>query len=97
MASAPNGEGSATVDGDTGDWSLGDDFFADMTDAARDAMPVRAKFYPSTTATRTLYALVLAQGDEQVRQDRTDEAYVSIDGTKLIDSTHGPGLRVGQR
>ena len=89
LAASPN-EGSATVDGATGDWSLGGDFFADMTDAGSPDAAVRAKLYLKYDCdTETLSALVLAQGDEQVRQDRTDEAYVMIDGEKVIDSTHG--------
>ena len=45
-AAAPHpSAGSATVDGSTADWSLGADFFADMTDAGVDGRPVRAKLY----------------------------------------------------
>jgi hypothetical protein len=86
LAASPS-EGSATVDGATGDWSLGADFFADMTDAGDGDRPVRAKLYLKYDCdSETLFALVLSQGDEKVRQDRPDEAYVSIDGDKVIDS-----------
>lgn len=86
LAASPN-EGSATVDGATGDWSLGADFFADMTDAGDAGSPVRAKLYLKYDCdSETLFALVLSQGEEQVRQDRPDEAYVAIDGEKVIDS-----------
>jgi hypothetical protein len=89
LAASPN-EGTATVDGATGDWSLGADFFADMTDAGHPDAAVRAKLYLKYDCdSETLFALVLAQGDEQVRQERTDEAYIMIDGKKVIDSTHG--------
>jgi hypothetical protein len=89
LAASPN-EGTATVDGATGDWSLGADFFADMTDAGHPDAAVRAKLYLKYDCeSETLFALVLAQGEEQVRQERTDEAYIMIDGTKVIDSTHG--------
>jgi hypothetical protein len=85
MAAAPN-SGSATVDGATGDWSLGADFFADMADAGRDDVPVRAKLYLKYDCeTETLFALVLSEGDEKVRQDRPDEAYIAIDGEKVIE------------
>jgi hypothetical protein len=90
-AAAPTpADGSATVDGSTGDWSLGSTFFSDMTDAGVDGRPVRAKLYLQYDCdAESLYALVLVQGDEKGRQTRTDEAYVMIDGKKIIDSTHG--------
>ena len=90
-AAAPNpAAGSATVDGSTADWSLGATFFADMTDAGVDGRQVRAKLYLKYDCdSEKLYALVLAVSPEQVRQKRTDEAYINIDGTKIIDSTHG--------
>jgi hypothetical protein len=90
-AAAPHpSEGSATVDGSTGDWSLSTDFFSDMTDAGVATRPVRAKLYLQYDCeSEVLYALVLAQGGERVRQDRTDEAYIRIDGSgKLISATH---------
>jgi hypothetical protein len=90
-AAAPNpSEGSATVDGSTGDWSLSGDFFSDMTDAGVATRPVRAKLYLKYDCeSEVLYALVLAQGDEKARQDRTDEAYIRINASgKLISATH---------
>ncbi len=92
FAAAPHpSEGSATVDGSIADWSLSGDFFSDMTDAGVAGRPVRAKLYLKYDCdTEVLYALVLAQGDEQVRQDRPDEAYLRIDATgKLISATQG--------
>lgn len=90
-AAAPTpAEGSATVDGSTADWSLGATFFSDMSDAGVDGRQVRAKLYLQYDCdAEKLYALVLVQGDEKGRQTRTDEAYVMIDGKKVIDSTHG--------
>ena len=89
MAAQPH-SGSATVDGATGDWSLGADFFANMTDAGHANAAVRAKLYLKYDCdSEKLFALVLAQNGEQVRQKRTDEAYIMIDGKKIIDSTHG--------
>jgi hypothetical protein len=87
MAAPPNpSPGSATVDGDISDWSLADDFFADMTDGGNPDKPARAKLYLRYDCdSETLFALVLALGDEKARQDRPDEAYLQIDGSKLID------------
>jgi hypothetical protein len=86
LAAAPNpSPGSATVDGATGDWSLAADFFADMTAGGNASAEVRGKLYLKYDCdSETLFALVLAQGGEKVRQDRPDEAYVAIDGSKLI-------------
>lgn len=91
LAAAPTpAAGSATVDGNTGDWSLGADFFGDMNDGV-DGHPVRAKFYAKYDCdAEVLYGLVLVQGDEQARQDRPDEAYITIDGSgKLTDPSDG--------
>ena len=89
MAAQPNA-GSATVDGATGDWSLGADFFANMTDAGHADAQVRAKLYLKYDCdSEKLFALVLAQNGEQVRQKRIDEAYIMVDGKKIIDSSHG--------
>jgi hypothetical protein len=91
FAAAPNpSAGSATVDGDISDWSLGDDFFADMTDGGNPDTPVRAKLYLRYDCeSETLFALVLAQGDEKARQDRPDEAYIRIDGSGKLISPNG--------
>ena len=91
LAAAPDpSPGSATVDGNTGDWSLGADFFSDMNDGV-DGHPVRAKFYARYDCDEeVLYGLVVVQGDEKARQDRPDEAYITIDGSgKLTDPTDG--------
>jgi len=92
LAAAPNpSPGSATVDGATGDWSLGADFFADMTDAGDPERPVRATFYLRYDCdAEVLYGLVLAQNGEKARQDRPDEAYIRIDGAgKLTQPADG--------
>lgn len=91
MAAAPTpNDGTATVDGSIGDWSLGADFFADMTAGGVAGRDVRAKLYLKYDCdAEVLYALVLAQGDEKARQDRPDEAYINIDGSNKINSTHG--------
>ncbi len=91
MAAAPTpNEGSATVDGAIGDWSLSADFFADMTAGGVAGRDVRAKLYLKYDCdAEVLYALVLAQGDEKARETRPDEAYINIDGSNKINSTHG--------
>lgn len=91
MAAAPTpNAGSATIDGAIGDWSLGADFFADMTAGGNPTAAVRAKLYLKYDCdSETLAALVLIQGDEKARQDRPDNAYINIDGSKVIDSSHG--------
>lgn len=93
MAAAPNpSPGSVTVDGATGDWSLGADFFANMTDAGDPDRPVRAIFYARYDCEEeALYGLVLAQGGEKARQDRPDEAYIRIDGAGKLTSA-GDGV-----
>lgn len=87
LAAAPvPSDGSVTVDGATGDWSLGADFFADMTAGGNADAAVRAKLYLRYDCdAEVLSGLVLAQGDEKARQDRPDEAYIAIDGSQLID------------
>jgi hypothetical protein len=91
MAAAPTpNEGSATVDGAIGDWSLSADFFVDMTAGGVAGRDVRAKLYLKYDCdAEVLYALVLAQGDEKARETRADEAYINIDGSNRINSTHG--------
>ncbi len=83
--------GSATVDGHTGDWNLGSDKFADMTDAGNPAKPVNAHLYLRYDCdTETLFALVLGVDGTQFRQDRPENAYIRIDGTgKLVSGLSG--------
>lgn len=91
MAAPPHpSPGSATIDGSIGDWSLGDDFFANMTDAGKPDADVRAKLYLKYDCDEeVLYALVLVQGEEKARQDRPDEAYLRIDGSGKLISPSG--------
>jgi hypothetical protein len=91
MAAAPTpNEGSATVDGAIGDWSLSADFFVDMTAAGVVGRPALAKLYLKYDCdAEVLYALVLTQNGEKILQDRTDEAYINIDGSKEIDHDTG--------
>jgi hypothetical protein len=92
FAAAPHpSAGSATVDGATGDWSLGNDFFANMTEAGVDGRPTRAKLYLQYDCdTETLFALVLVTGDEKIKQTDPGESYIRIDGTgKLVSGLSG--------
>ena len=99
MAAAPTpNEGSATVDGAIGDWSLSADFFVDMTAGGVAGRPVRAKLYLKYDCdAEVLYALVLAQGDEKARQTRPDEAYINIDGQQRSRVPDPRAVRLGQR
>jgi hypothetical protein len=93
MAAAPTpNDGTATVDGAIGDWSLSADFFVDMTAGGVAGRPVRAKLYLKYDCdTEVLAALVLAQGDEKARQTRPDEAYINIDGQQKIQEVPAHG------
>ena len=73
--------GSATVDGATGDWSLGADVFADLTDAGNPAKPVVGHLYLRYDCTSgTLFALVLGADGTQFQQTRPDNTYIRLDG-----------------
>lgn len=83
--------GSAKVDGSTGDWNLGADLFADMTDTGTPNEPVRAKLYLRyDCSSETLFALVLGVDGTQFRETRPENAYIRIDGTgKLVSGDSG--------
>ncbi|MEA2535783.1 MAG: hypothetical protein QOF11_17 [Chloroflexota bacterium] len=83
--------GTATVDGSAGDWNLGADHFADMSDAGDPTKPVDAKLYLRyDCATETLYALVEGIDGTQFRQTRPENAYIRIDGAgKLVSGESG--------
>lgn len=83
--------GSATVDGATGDWDLGADHFADMTDAGSPTQPVVAKLYLRYDCdSGTLFALVLGIDGTQFRETRPENAYIRIDGAgKLVSGESG--------
>jgi hypothetical protein len=92
MAAPPNpSPGSATVDGATADWSLGADFFADMTASGIADRTVRSKLYLRyDCADEVLYGLVLVTGDEKIKQTDPTESYLRIDGTgKLVHGNSG--------
>ena len=83
--------GTATVDGSTGDWNLGADHFADMTDAGSPTQPVVAKLYLRyDCASETLFALVLGVDGTQFQQTRPENAYIRIDGAgKAVSGESG--------
>ncbi len=73
--------GSAIVDGATGDWALGADLFAPMTDAGNPAKPVVANLYLRyDCSSGTLFALVLSADGTQFQQTRPENAYIRLDG-----------------
>lgn len=78
--------GSATVDGNIGEWDLTEDLFANMLRAQGQGgqTDVLSKLYLRyNTSTSTLYVLVLTEGypGEKVG----DEAWVKIDSVKAVD------------
>ena len=87
MAASPS-EGSATVDGATGDWSLGADFFANMTPGGSGSAVLAKLYLRYDCDDEVLYALVLAEDGEKILQkdptssgDDFSESYLQIDGS----------------
>ena len=87
LAASPS-EGSATVDGATGDWSLGADFFANMTPGGSGSAVLAKLYLRYDCDAEVLYALVLAEDGEKILQkDPTGapndftESYLTIDGS----------------
>ena len=81
-ASAPNpSAGTATIDGDPGEWDLAADLFAPMTSGGDPSRPVLATFYARyDCATGVLAGLVLVKDGEHGQQTRPENAYLRIDG-----------------
>lgn len=90
LAAQPSA-GSVTVDGNTGDWSLGADFFANMTPGGSAGGAVLAKLYLRYDCDdEVLYALVLMQDGEKARQNDPPENYIRIDGAgKAVQPSSG--------
>lgn len=80
--------GSATVDGDPSEWSLGADHFATM---GANGHPDWGNLYLRYDCdSETLYALVLAADGRKVQQTRPEEAYLRLDGSgKLVSGESG--------
>jgi hypothetical protein len=78
--------GTATVDGDAGEWDLTNDFFADMYRAANSGMKVESKLYLRYDCeNRVLYALVLPVEDVPVLAE-PDNTFVKLgNSTTLVD------------
>ncbi len=83
--------GSAVVDGATGDWSLGADKFADMTDAGNADKPVVARLYLRYDCdTRDAVRARPRRRRTQFLQTRPENAYIRIDGVgKLVSGLSG--------
>lgn len=87
-ASSTPSAGSATVDGDPGEWSLGTDLFADMAAGSQD--PMGRLYLRYDCDTETLYGLVLTLDGNKAQQTRPAEAYLRIDGAgKLVSGQSG--------
>lgn len=87
LAASPS-EGSATVDGATGDWSFGADFFANMTPGGSGSNVLAKLYLRYDCDAEVLYALVLAEdGQKILQEDPTGDAgdltesYLQIDGS----------------
>jgi len=87
LAASPS-EGSATVDGATGDWSLGADFFANMTPGGSGSNVLAKLYLRYDCDAEVLYALVLAEDGQKILQkdptgdaDDFSESYLQIDGS----------------
>lgn len=87
LAASPS-EGSATVDGATGDWSFGADFFANMTPGGSGSNVLAKLYLRYDCDAEVLYALILAEdGQKILQEDPTGDAgdltesYLQIDGS----------------
>jgi hypothetical protein len=83
--------GTANVDGNTGEWELAGDFFANMYQAGKPDMPLESKLYLRYDCSRnTLYALVLAEPGVPVLANLPGDSYVKLgNATKLVDGNSG--------
>jgi hypothetical protein len=90
LAAQPS-SGAVTVDGHTGDWDLGADFFANMTPGGGAGGAVLAKLYLRYDCDdEVLYALVLMKDGEKAIQTDPTEAYIRIDGSgKAVHGNSG--------
>ncbi|MCW4030324.1 MAG: hypothetical protein NWE92_11840 [Candidatus Bathyarchaeota archaeon] len=80
---------TANVDGNTSEWNLTNDFFADMHRAGKADKDVLGSAYLRyDTSTSTLYVLVLNNAGI-IGIDSADDAFVKIDGSKMVDADYG--------
>jgi uncharacterized repeat protein (TIGR01451 family) len=94
LAAAPNPSlGSATVDGNAAEWNLQTDFFSNMIRAGGNGgqTKVESKLYLRySCATRTLYALVLAEPNVAIIANSPSDQFIKLgNNTKLVDANHG--------
>lgn len=81
--------GTANVDGNTSEWDLTNDYFADMYRAGKDNKDVLGSVYLRyDISTSTLYVLVLNNAGI-TGIDSADDAWVKIDGTKMVGGSSG--------
>jgi hypothetical protein len=91
-AAAPNpSPGTATIDGDPGEWDLAADLYSPMTSGSDPSRPVLATFYARYDCTTgVLSGLVLVKDGEHGQQTRPENAYLRIDGTgKAVSGLSG--------
>jgi len=79
--------GSAVVDGNPGEWSLGADHFADMSATGSTMADLYLRY---DCKTNTLFALVLTRDGFKARQTRPENAYIRVDASgKLVSGLSG--------
>lgn len=86
----PNYGSGITVDGDTSDWGLEADFYADMYRAGIDDAnhPLESKLYLRyDPESNFLYVLILTVTERPVMMEE-DEAWVKIDAVKAVDGSY---------
>lgn len=89
--------GAAVVDGDIGEWDLSGDFFADMYRAGNVNKEVESKLYLRyECSTETLFAFVQAVEGVPIIVNPADDAFVKIDGSKVVDASYASFAWVGQ-
>jgi uncharacterized repeat protein (TIGR01451 family) len=86
--------GTATVDGNYGEWDLSNDFFANMYQGGDPNKDILSKLYLRyDCSTNTLYALVLVETGHTIDVDAGDpgeEHYIKISDTKIVDDGDQP-------
>lgn len=82
--------GVADVDGDTPEWNIAEDFFANMHEAGRISKPILSKLYLRyDCANEVLYALVSLEDGNHLNWDGIGEHYIKVYNSKMVDETYG--------
>jgi len=77
--------GTITVDGNTSDWNLPVDFFADMYTAGDSSKEVLAKAYLRYDCSiQRMYILVLAVAPHKIKEADSSETFVKIDTNSVV-------------